>query len=87
MKEGNGNGSWQEHIERHDRLITSILEHQDAFRTDLGHLLRAQVLVTEAHEKLTEAQRRTDEKMAETAEKLNALISIVDGFVRRPPQA
>ncbi len=80
MEEGNGNRSWQEHIERHDRLITHILEQQAGFRTDLGALLKAQV-------QLTESQRRTDEKMAETSEKLHALIHIVDDLVRRPPQA
>jgi len=84
VREDNGNRSWQEHIERHDRLITHILEQQDDFRTDLGALLKAQIQMTEAQREAAEAQRRTDEKMAETTEKLNALIDIVDGLVRRP---
>ena len=41
-------------------------------------LLKAQVVMTDGIDKLTEAQRHTDGR-------LNALIAVVDGIVRRPP--
>jgi hypothetical protein len=52
------------------------------------------ILLTEAQKRTDEALKRTDEKLAalavtvdEVTGKLNALIQVVDGIVRRPPQA
>lgn len=66
---------------------------QEEFRTDLSQLLKAQVLVTDSQVKITDSHRLLDEKLAalaeaqrETTEKLNALIAVVDGLVKRPPQ-
>jgi len=49
--------------------------------------------VTDSQGKLTDSHRVLDEKLAalaeaqrETTEKLNALIALVDGLVKRPPQ-
>lgn len=38
-------------------------------------------------QQLAEAHLRTEEALRQTDERLNALISVVDGFVRRPPEA
>jgi len=70
------------------------IEHgQVEFRTDLAQLLKAQVLITDVQSKLTDSHRLLDKKLAalaeaqrETTEKLNALIAVVDGLVKRPPQ-
>ena len=49
------------------------------FRQDLRQLLTAQVLLQDRVSQLTEAQKHTDES-------LHALINIVDGIIRKPPQ-
>lgn len=56
-----------------------LVDEHMVFRQDLTQLLTAQVLLTDRMNQLTEAQRHTDER-------LNALITIVDGIIRRPPQ-
>ena len=79
------NGSGR--LDRIERAIEALVEAQRQhveqsneehrkFRQDHQLLLTAQVV-------LTEQQKVTDMKMAETTEKLNALITVVDDFIRR----
>jgi hypothetical protein len=84
------NGSSQNGANRLDRIERAIEALVDAqkhheqqnseehrqFRQDYKMLLAAQVA-------LTEQQKITDMKMAETTEKLNALIAVVDDLLRR----
>ena len=90
MPENNGTSR----LDRIERALELLVDDHIQFREEHKLLLTAQVL-------LTEAQKRTDEKLAklavtvdalavtvdEVSGKLNALIQIVDGIVRRPPQA
>jgi hypothetical protein len=90
MPENNGT-SRLDRIERALELLVDdhvqFREEHQLFREEHKMLLTAQVL-------LTEAQKRTDEKLAklavtvdEVAGKLNALIEVVDGLVRNPPRS
>ena len=90
MPENNGTSR----LDRIERALELLVDDHVQFREEHKMLLTAQVL-------LTEAQKRTDEKLAklavtvdalavtvdEVTGKLNALIQVVDGIVRRPPQA
>jgi len=42
--------------------------------------------LAEAQQRIAEAQQRTEASLLATDERLNALIQIVDGIVRRPPR-
>jgi len=67
-------------LDRIERLLETIIEEHLEFRRDLKQLLTAQVLMTESLTQLAEAQKHTDDRM-------NALITVVDGVIRnRPPQ-
>lgn len=75
-----------------DRVVTTLEKVADVLR----QVVEAQALheeeqalrekkVEKEMAELRESQKRTDEKFAETTDKLDALIAIVDGIVRRPP--
>jgi len=57
-----------------DRIGDEMLE----FRQDLKQLLTAQVL-------LNDAQQRTDAKVAQLTDNVNALVRVVDDLIPRPP--
>jgi chromosome segregation ATPase len=81
--------------QRHNEAIAAIHEEEFRFRVGLRELLTAQVLQQENlaklstnMDKLTEAQRRMEERVSEMAGKVDALVAVVDGLIRRePPQA
>jgi len=97
MPENNGTAR----LDRIERALELLVDDHIQFREEHKLLLTAQVLLTEAQTRTEEAQKRTDEKLAklavtvdalavtvdEVTGKLNALIQVVDGIVRRPPQA
>ena len=59
--------------------ITQVLASARAdFEEEHRRLLRAQVVMVDSVQQLAEVQRHADERM-------NALIAVVDGMVRRPP--
>ena len=71
-----------------------IERNQQELQSDFSQLLKAQVLLVDAQLKtnekldaLVESQRKTDEKLRETGEKLDALIRVVDDIVRGRPSA
>lgn len=61
-------------VDDHEKLVDQHPKFADEHRM----LLRAQVVLTERVDKLAQAQPHTDER-------LNALSSVVDDIVRRPP--
>jgi Mn-dependent DtxR family transcriptional regulator len=68
----------EEHVritEEHTRQIAMLLEHGQEVNQFLNRIAEAQL-------RLAEAQNRQELAQAETAEKLNALIAIVDETVR-----
>ena len=85
--------SRMDRIERALELLTS--DHVQ-FREEHKALLTSQVLLTGKVDKLSDElkalAKHTDERFAEvterfaaTDERLNALITVVDGIIRRPP--
>lgn len=74
-----------------------MTQHVNHFHQEIGAAVLAiaeqQKLLAEAHTRLEEAHARMEEAHAKledaqrhTEERLNALIGVVDGIVRRPPQ-
>jgi chromosome segregation ATPase len=87
-----------EHRKFRDDLELVIQDHlalRDEFRDEHRQLLTAQVVLTDRVDKLTQRMDKGAERMdrlAETSqradERMDALIAVVDGIVRRqPPQA
>lgn len=60
----------------------TLLDHEEEHR----RLLRAQVLIADDLRETAAAQRKTEQQLAETTEKLNGLIAVVDDFIRRQPK-
>jgi len=91
----NGNGQEKSRLDRIEEMIErQILANEAAherFEPEDQRLLTSQILMNEAMAKMAvameqaEAQMRLLEvKMLETTEKLDALIRVVDGLIRRP---
>ncbi len=60
-------------------VVATVVTVQQSF----GETLRQ---LAEAQQRIAEAQQRTEASLLATDERLNALIQIVDGIVRRPPR-
>lgn len=87
------NGQGESRLDRLERLMELLIDDHLRFTDEHKKLLTAQVLLTEAQKELATAQQRTDLKLAELAEaqkhtdeRMDALIAVVDGFIRNPPQ-
>jgi len=89
MPDTHENGSGESRLDRLEGLMALLIEDHVQCREEHKQLLTAQVVLTdrldlfiketaEAHKRLTEAQKHTDER-------LNALITIVDGVIRKRP--
>jgi ribosomal protein L16 Arg81 hydroxylase len=93
------NGNNKSHLDRIEELLHVLVNEHIDFREEHRHLLKAQVLLYDSVQKLTETQRKTEEKLAQLAvlhqdlaaaqrnadERMAALIITVDDIVRRPP--
>jgi hypothetical protein len=75
----NGQGG-ESRLDRIEKALELLLDDHVLFREEHKRLLIAQVVLTERVSKLAEHSQRSDERM-------DALISVVDGIVRRPSQA
>jgi hypothetical protein len=73
----NENGSSR--LDRIERILEFQVDDHVQFREEHKLLLTAQVVLTDRLDKLAEAGKATDER-------LNALITIVDGLIRNRPQ-
>jgi hypothetical protein len=79
-------------LDRIERALELLIDDHVQFREEHKSLLTSQVLLTDVVRELAEAQKRTeehlkrtDEQLAETGQRLNTLIEIVDGIVRKRP--
>lgn len=61
------------------RIAEEFAQEHQSFAQEHQLLLKAQVVLTDRVDKLIGAQQHADDR-------LNALIAVVDGMVRRPPQ-
>jgi len=65
----------EERMQVAERLIEALFQSHEQTQSELRTLAKSQVF-------LTEAARKTEEKLAETTHKLDALISIVEQHLR-----
>ena len=86
------NGDKKNRLDRVEQLLEVLDNEHIQFHEEHRQLLKAQVLLYDATQKLAEAQTDTNAKLAELAaaqkhtdENLAALINVVDNLVRRPP--
>jgi hypothetical protein len=71
-------------LERIERALEMLINDHVQFREEHKTLLSAQVVLTDNMAKLAIAQKELAEAQKHTDERLNALIEIVDGVVRKP---
>ena len=86
------NGDKKNRLDRVEQLLEVLVNEHTQFHEEHRQLLKAQVLLYDATQKLAQAQTDTNAKLAELAtaqkhtdENLAALINVVDNLVRRPP--
>ena len=90
------NGNKKDRLDRVEQLLEVLVNEHIQFHEEHRQLLKAQVLLYDATQKLAQAfvqsQTDTNAKFAELAaaqkhtdENLSALINVVDNLVRRPP--
>lgn len=69
------NSDHEERLKIAERLINALFESHERTESELRTLAKSQVF-------LHEAMQKTDERMSETTEKLNALINLMDQHLR-----
>ena len=82
MPDDNGDNPRLDRIEKIMEVLANV---QRDMQTDLQVVLRAQVVMGDQLNKLTERVDKLAEHGRHTDERLNALIAVVDSLVRRPP--
>ena len=82
MPDLNENGSGESRLDRMERLMALLSEGHEKFQLEHKQLLTAQVVLTD---RLDRFIRATEEAGKHTDERLNALITIVDGIIRKQP--
>ena len=74
-------------LDRIERIVEVLANTQADMQQDIKILLRAQVVMGEALKELAEAQKRTEESLRHTDQRMDALILTVDEIIRgRKPQ-
>ena len=86
------NGQGKSRLDRLEGLMELLIDDHLKFSDEHKKLLTAQVLLAEMQQRAEKRMEQLDLKMAElaeaqknTAERLNALIAVVDDLVRRNP--
>jgi hypothetical protein len=77
--------SGESRLDRLEGLMALLIEDHVQFREEHKHLLTAQVLLTGKMAELAEAQKQLTDAQRHTDKRLNALITIVDGDIRKRP--
>jgi hypothetical protein len=93
------NGQAKSRLERLEHLMELLIDDHLKFTDEHNRLLKAQVFLTEAQQRaegrmdrldqkmveLAEAQKRLTESQEHTDKRLDALITVVDTLIRKPP--
>jgi hypothetical protein len=80
----NGHGG-ESRLDRIERALELLVDDHVLFRDEHKRLLTAQVVLTDRVDQLAIGMRELQEAQKHTDERMDALISVVDGVVRRPP--
>jgi hypothetical protein len=94
------NGNQKGRLDRMEELLHVLINEHIDFRQEHRELLKAQVVLYDSVQKLTDAHRKTEEKLAQLAtrhdelaaaqrnadDRMAALIVTVDDIIRRPRQ-
>ncbi len=80
------NGHDPSRLDRLEALVEVLVNRHIEFEQEHRQLLTAQVVLTDRLDRLTSRVDRIAQSQLETNEKLNALISIVDEFIRNRPR-
>ncbi len=87
MAETNGSGGYiNERMDRAEAMLNQVASDHVLFLQDHQMLLRAQVARQDSLEKLDKKIDRLVDSQGATDERLNALIGIVDGWIRANPR-
>jgi hypothetical protein len=78
MENPEQNGYSNPRMDRLEKLMDLLITDHLTFSDEHKKLLTAQVVLTDTVQKLGEAQKHTEER-------LNALITVVDGLIRNRP--
>lgn len=73
--------SASERMDTHESWINQLAAEQVSLATEQVSLAAEQARLARAQADLSEAQARTEAVMAETGERLNALIDVVEKFI------
>ena len=79
------NGQEKSRLDRLEGLMQLLIEDHLKFRDDLRQLLTAQVVLTDRVDKLAVTVQELAESQAHTNDRLNALIHVVDDWIRGIP--
>ncbi len=71
-------GNLEDRMTVAERLIAALFDSHEKTQEELRTVARSQVLMSDAQRKTEEALRATDLKLAELADKLNAVINLMD---------
>jgi hypothetical protein len=94
------NGDRKGRLDRIEETVKSLLNEHIQFHEEHRHLLKAQVILYDSMQKLTDAQRKTDESLARLStahedllaaqrnadDRMAALLITVDDIIRHPKQ-
>jgi len=90
MNNGDNANTPERRLTRLEDFVEILTNEHIQFAEEHKRLLTAQVLLTDRIDKLTErmdrlaaSQARTDEQLHETDERLNALIRVMDDWIKR----
>jgi hypothetical protein len=85
MADESGNGHGRSRLDRLEGLVEVLMNGHIEFEAEHKRLLTAQVVLTDRLHRLTEQVSELREAQKSTDERMNALITVVDDIVRRPP--
>ena len=85
MPEAHQNGSFDSRLNRLEGLMAMLIEDHLKFSEEHKQLLTAQVVLTDRVDKLAIVVSEVVEAQKHTDERLNALITVVDGIIRNRP--
>jgi hypothetical protein len=79
------NGHATSRLDRMEGLMQLLIDDHLKFSDEHNRLLTAQVVLADRMEKLAETMEKVAQAQKHTGERMDALIAVVDGLIRRPP--